>query len=109
MRPIYLCIGCAATYLPPENPTSGQPASPAHCGLPSCQEAVRQAVAMSGLPEERLGELARRAIGVDGERRLAAIWAACGLAGEPPVTRGRRPVRGRRAAAAPGGGRSRLR
>ncbi|MGW4493801.1 hypothetical protein [Streptomyces sp. NPDC004376] len=91
MRPILLCIGCAATYLP----APAFPYSTAHCSDPACETVVRQAVAMSGLPEEKLGELARRAAGLEGEPR-----------------RGRtryRPVHGKRAAAAPGGGRGKLR
>lgn len=63
MRPIYLCVGCATEYLPPENPTSGLPVSSAHCSNPECRAAVRTAVALSGLSEEKLGELARRAAG----------------------------------------------
>ncbi|GAA4822455.1 hypothetical protein GCM10023220_64720 [Streptomyces ziwulingensis] len=107
MRPIYVCVGCAVTYLPPEHPSSGPPVSPAHCGKPACEEAVRQAVVMSGLSEGRIGELARRAVGVEGEQRLLLLRRACGLEGASPLSR--RAVRGRRAGAPPGGGRSRLR
>ncbi|MFD4570873.1 hypothetical protein ACFWNK_02865 [Streptomyces sp. NPDC058417] len=56
---------------------------------------VRTQGTMSGLSAEKLGELARRAVGVEGEPR-----------------RGRqtyRAARGRRALAAPSGGRGRLR
>lgn len=95
MRPIYLCIGCGAVYLPPEHPTYTSPVSPAHCSRPDCGAAVREAVAMSGLSEEKLGELARRAAGLEGEPRRPRV--------------GRRPVRGKRAVAAPGGGRGKLR
>lgn len=95
MRPIYLCIGCGTVYLPPENPTAGPPVSPAHCSQPSCGAAVREAVEMSGLTEAKLGELARRAGGLDGEPRRPRM--------------GRRPVHGKRATAAPGGGRGKLR
>lgn len=95
MRPIYVCIGCAAVYLPPELPQSGPPVSPAHCSRPGCQSAVREAVELSGLPEEKLGELARRAVGLEGEPRRPRL--------------GRRPVAGRRAASAPAGGRGKLR
>jgi hypothetical protein len=95
MRPIYVCIGCGAVYLPPEHPAYGHPVSPAHCSRPDCASAVREAVVMSGLSEERLGELARRANGLEGEPRRPRI--------------GRRVVRGRRAGAAPGGGRGKLR
>lgn len=95
MRSIYVCIGCAAIYLPPDHPTSGPAPSPAHCSRPDCQSAVRAAVELSGLPEEKLGELARRAAGLEGEPRRPRL--------------GRRPAAGRRAAAAPGGGRGKLR
>lgn len=95
MRPIYVCVGCAAIYLPAENPTVGPPPSPAHCSQPGCQAAVREAVEWTGLSEEKLGELARRANGLEGEPRRGRI--------------NRRPVPGRRAAAAPGGGRGKLR
>ncbi|MFJ2514710.1 hypothetical protein ACIQJX_34930 [Streptomyces griseoviridis] len=99
MRQIYLCIGCAAIYLPPESMTyPSHPdvtASPAHCGNPSCAQAAREAAAMSGLTEAKIGELARRAAGLDGPVRMARI--------------DRRPARGRRASAAPGGGRGKLR
>ncbi|MGY4967514.1 hypothetical protein [Streptomyces sp. 900105245] len=95
MRPIYVCIGCGVVYLPPETPASGPAVSPAHCSRPDCQAAVREAVELSGLPEEKLGELARRAAGVEGEPRRARL--------------GRRPAAGRRAAPAPGTGRGKLR
>ncbi|MFJ2608163.1 hypothetical protein ACIO13_24785 [Streptomyces sp. NPDC087425] len=99
MRTVYLCIGCAATYLPPESMTyPSHPdvtASPAHCGNPTCAAATREAVAMSGLTEEKLGELARRAAGLEGDARLPRV--------------NRRRARGSRAAAAPSGGRSKLR
>jgi hypothetical protein len=95
MRPIYVCIGCGAVYLPPEQPTSGPPVSPAHCSRPDCRSAVREAVELSGLSEEKLGELARRAVGLEGEPRRRRP--------------GRRLAAGRRAASAPGGGRGKLR
>ncbi|MFJ2515637.1 hypothetical protein ACIPEL_36470 [Streptomyces griseoviridis] len=99
MRTIYLCIGCAATYLPPKSMTYPSlpdvTASPAHCGQPECAAAAREAVAMSGLTEAKLGELARRAAGLEGDVRMPRI--------------DRRAARGRRAAAAPGGGRGKLR
>ncbi|MEV0498098.1 hypothetical protein AB0I84_10905 [Streptomyces spectabilis] len=98
MRSIYVCIGCAAIYLPPETmvyPSLGMTASPAHCTQPGCAAAVREAVALSGLSEDRLGELARRAIGLEGEPRRPRL--------------NRRATRGRRATAAPGGGRGKLR
>lgn len=95
MRPIYVCIGCAVVYLPPEHPSYQAPVSPAHCSDPRCAAAAAEAVAMSGLSAERLGELARRANGLEGEPRRGRI--------------DRRPARGRRAAAAPGGGRGKLR
>jgi len=98
MRSIYVCIGCAAIYLPPESltyPSLGLTASPAHCTDPSCAAAVREAVVMSGLPEEKLGELARRAVGLEGDPRRPRL--------------NRRAARGRPATAAPGGGRSKLR
>ena len=89
MRPIYVCIGCASTYLPPEHP------SPALCSRSDCQAAARQAAELSGLPEAKLGELARRAAGLEGEPRRPRM--------------GRRTTVGRRAASAPGGGRGKLR
>lgn len=95
MRPIYVCIGCAAIYLPSENPTSGPAPSPAHCSRPDCQAAARRAADLSGLPEAKLGELARRAAGLEGEPRRPRM--------------GRRNAAGRRAASAPGGGRGKLR
>ncbi|MCI3927738.1 hypothetical protein [Streptomyces sp. AN091965] len=98
MRSIYVCIGCAALYLPPEDmayPCLGLTASPAHCTGPGCAAAVREAVALCGLPQDKLGELARRAVGLEGQPRRPRLH--------------RRPARGRRAAAAPGGGRGKLR
>ncbi|WP_320775834.1 hypothetical protein [Streptomyces sp. CRN 30] len=47
------------------------------------------------MPEEKLAELARRAVGLEGEPRRPRMNS--------------RPVRGRRAGAAPGGGRGKLR
>jgi hypothetical protein len=98
MRSIYVCIGCAAIYLPPETmtyPAHGLTASPAHCTQPECAAAAREAVELSGLSEERLGELARRAIGIAGEPRRPRL--------------NQRAARGRRSAAAPSGGRGKLR
>ncbi|MEU3414575.1 hypothetical protein ABZ760_25495 [Streptomyces sp. NPDC006658] len=95
MRPIYVCIGCAATYLPPENPSSGPAPSPAHCSRPDCQAAAREAVEWSGLSEAKLGELARRAAGLEDEPRR-------------PRAR-RRASTGRRAGSSPAGGRGKLR
>jgi hypothetical protein len=94
MRPIYVCIGCATTYLPPEHPTSGPVPSPAHCSRPDCQAAAREAAKWSGLSEAKLGELARRAAGLEGEPRR-------------PRT-GRRTSAGRRAGSSPAGGRGKL-
>ncbi|WP_394436221.1 hypothetical protein [Streptomyces sp. SGAir0957] len=98
MRTIYVCVGCAAIYLPPEDmtyPSLGLTASPAHCTDPACGAAVREAAQMSGLSEERIGQLARRAVGLEGEPRRPRV--------------NRRAMRGRRADAAPGGGRGKLR
>jgi hypothetical protein len=94
MRPIYVCVGCAAVYLPHTDDEAG-PVSPAHCGKPHCAETVRQAVAMSGLTEEKIGELARRANGLDRDVRRPRLDT--------------RKAHGRRSAAAPGGGRGKLR
>ncbi|WP_409062441.1 hypothetical protein [Streptomyces sp. SYP-A7185] len=97
MRSIYVCIGCAAIYLPPESmsyPSLGLTASTAHCTRRDCTAAVRETVALSGLPEAKLGELARRALGLEGQPRRPRL--------------NHRPARGRRAAAAPGGGRGKL-
>ena len=95
MRPIYVCVGCGVIYLPPETPTSGPVPSPAQCGEPGCESALREAVELSGLSEEKLGELVRRANGLEGEPRMGRL--------------NRRAARGLRSAAAPGGGRGKLR
>ncbi|MFC5154000.1 hypothetical protein ACFPRH_19900, partial [Streptomyces amakusaensis] len=84
-------------YLPPESMTypssPGVTASPVHCGALGCRSAVAVSVAASGLPPEALARFARRAAGLDGERR---------------TPRPGRQTRGRRAGAAPQSARSRL-
>ena len=95
MRPIYHCVICGVTYLPPEAmeyPTSGLEASPVHCARPECAKAV--AAGEAGLPVEVLAMLAQR---------------AADARGETPAVRSGGKARGRRAGAAPGGGRSKLR
>ncbi|GAA3108389.1 hypothetical protein ACFQ0X_43815 [Streptomyces rectiviolaceus] len=95
-RQIYLCLGCAGQYLPPESmtyPSLGVDASPVHCSNPACASSVTASLQYIPVPPERVAELARRAAGLDG-----------------PVRRGRpgRIARGRRAQASPGTGRSKL-
>lgn len=95
MRTVYCCVICGVHYLPPEAmeyPTSGVVASPVHCARLECEAAVTAGEA--GLPVEVLTMLAQRAADVRGEAQ--------------PV-RGGGKARGRRGAAAPGGGRSKLR
>ncbi|MEU1134765.1 hypothetical protein ABZ383_33750 [Streptomyces sp. NPDC005900] len=96
MRQIYVCLGCAGHYLPPETmtyPTLGLTASPVHCGAPACKSAVTDSLKFIAVPEDVVAKWARRAAGIDG-----------------PVRRARpgRPARGRRSAATPGSGRSKL-
>ncbi|MET8826064.1 hypothetical protein ABZX40_13410 [Streptomyces sp. NPDC004610] len=97
MRTVYVCLGCSCLYLPPESMTyPSHPdltASRTHCGQPGCEEKARTAVATSGLPEERVVELARRAAGLDVPAPERRPW---------------RLARGRRPAAAPRGARGRL-
>jgi hypothetical protein len=96
MRSVYSCVICGVHYLPPETmeyPALGLAASPVHCARPECAAAVKAGDA--GLPVEVLTMLAMRAADAQGEAR------------EP--TRGGGKARGRRAGAAPGGGRSKLR
>lgn len=95
-RQIYLCLGCAAQYLPPQSmtyPSLGVGASPVHCSTPACAASVKATMDAIAIPAEKVAELARRAAGLDG-----------------PVRRGRpgRIARGRRAKASPGTGRSKL-
>jgi hypothetical protein len=95
-RQVYLCLGCAAHYLPPASmtyPSLGVDASPVHCSTPACKASVTATMDAIAIPPERVAELARRAAGLDG-----------------PVRRGRpgRLARGRRANASPGSGRTKL-
>ena len=95
MRPIYHCVICGVTYLPPEAmeyPALALAASPVHCARPECAAAV--AAGDEGLPVEVLTMLALRTADAQGEAQMA---------------RGGGKARGRRAGAAPGGGRSKLR
>ncbi len=97
MRTVFVCMGCVAQYLPPESMTypslPGLKASPVHCGNPACRSAVEDSLAVTGMPQDELARLARRAAGLEG-----------------PVRKGRpgRRSRGRRPAAAPASARSRL-
>lgn len=91
MRPVYVCMHCGVHYLPPEGmvyPTTGVQASPVRCENPACVTAV---AAMPPLPPAVLARIEEQARPTEQERRA------------------RRASRGRRAAAAPAGGRSRLR
>lgn len=95
-RQIYVCLGCAGQYLPPQSmtyPSLGLTASPVHCGMPACKTSVETTMSAIAVPEETVAKWARRAAGVEG-----------------PVRRGRpgRIARGRRAKASPGTGRSKL-
>lgn len=90
MRPVYVCMHCGVHYLPPEGmvyPTSGVQASPVRCENPAC---VTAASTMPPLPPALLARIEEQA--------------------QPgPATRARRGAHGRRAAAAPAGGRNKLR
>lgn len=97
MRTVYVCMGCAAQYLPPESmsyPSAGLVASPVHCSLPSCQSTTEDALRVMGVTEEVAARMVRRAAGLDGGVRK----------GRPG-----RLARGRRSAAGPVGARSKLR
>ncbi|MER7760324.1 hypothetical protein [Streptomyces sp. NPDC097619] len=96
MRTVYVCLGCAGLYLPPESmvyPASEVPASPVHCALPACARRAGETLEVMGVPEEVAARMARRAAGLDG-----------------PVRRPRpgRLARGRRSAPGPGAARNRL-
>ena len=96
MRMIYVCLGCAGQYLPPESmtyPSLGLTASAVHCGMPECRSTVEESLAVMGVPEDVVAKWARRAAGLDG-------WVRRGHAG--------RQSRGRRPGAAPASARSRL-
>lgn len=96
MRTIYVCLSCAAQYLPPEAmhyPKQGVDASPVHCGLDECRSSVEATLDTVGIPAETMALWARR---------------AAGLAGEPRRGRPGRLARGRRASASPGSGRSKF-
>ncbi|MDJ0460617.1 hypothetical protein [Streptomyces sp. H27-C3] len=96
MRTIYVCLGCAGLYLPPESmtyPSLGMVASRVHCGMPDCKATAEEAVKLVGVPEETVARWMRRAAGLDGVVR------------EP---RPGRRARGRRPGAAPASARSKL-
>ena len=96
MRMIYVCLGCAGLYLPPESmtyPSLGLTASPVHCGMPECRSTVEESLAVMGVPEDVVAKWARRAAGLDG-------WVRRGRPG--------RRSRGRRPGAAPASARSKL-
>ncbi|MFJ2774290.1 hypothetical protein [Streptomyces sp. NPDC087300] len=84
MRQIYVCLGCAGQYLPPETmnyPTLGIDVSPVHCSRPECTTSVEDSMNVIAVPEDVVAKWARRAAGL---------------------------ARGRRAQASPGPGRSKL-
>jgi hypothetical protein len=87
MRTWYVCLGCGAERLPP-----ARMADVIDCGDTACAAQAVAVVAMSGLPPATVVAMARRAAGMNGERR------------NPKAAR----VRGRRAAAGPRTARSRL-
>lgn len=92
VRDVYICLGCAAFYLPPESmtyPTVGIDASPVHCSAPRCRNAVEPMLAGMGVPAETVAGWARRAAGLDGEVRQPRPGR---------MARGRRPASGPRAA-----------
>ncbi|MGW7517284.1 hypothetical protein ACWGJ2_17010 [Streptomyces sp. NPDC054796] len=96
MRDVYICLVCATHCLPPEAMHYGspdQPASKVHCPTPSCTARARDIIRATGLSEDQLAALARR---------------AAGLEGEPRTRRTVRPARGRRATSAPRTARTRL-
>ncbi|MER5495256.1 hypothetical protein ACSMX9_15675 [Streptomyces sp. LE64] len=102
MRTWYVCLGCTARYLPPAplplppGPVArarDEPADPVACQEPACREKAARIVDSVGLPAETLARWARRAAGLDGDRR---------------APRGHRPARGRRSAAGPGAGRNKF-
>ncbi|MEV6758448.1 hypothetical protein [Streptomyces sp. NPDC051214] len=95
-RQIYVCLGCAAQYLPPASmtyPLLGIDASPVHCGMPACASTVTASMRSIHVPQETVAKWAQRAAGVQG-----------------PVRRGRpgRIVRGRRSNPSPTTGRNKL-
>ncbi|MFD7548144.1 hypothetical protein ACFV0R_29140 [Streptomyces sp. NPDC059578] len=108
MRTWYVCLGCTARYLPPESaPTPASAAQPSRprrartggsgapvaCPEPGCREKAARIVDSIGVPAETVARWARKAAGLDGDRR---------------TPRGHRPARGRRSAAGPGAARSKL-
>lgn len=93
MRNVYACVVCGVHFLPPEGmvyPETGITASPAHCANPAC--AAEAASGVGGVPLSVLEALALRAASCESEPAVR------------PVER----ARGRRAAAGPGGRRSKL-
>ncbi|MFD5558127.1 hypothetical protein ACFWIA_30350 [Streptomyces sp. NPDC127068] len=113
MRTWYVCLGCTARYLPPESapaPSSaaqpgppqpsrprrartGGSSDPVACPEPGCREKAARIVDSIGVPAETVARWARKAAGLDGDRR---------------TPRGHRPARGRRSVAGPGAARSKL-
>lgn len=97
MRTLFVCLGCAGLYLPPESmtyPSLGVAASTVHCSVPACRTRAEEVLQVMGVPEDVAARMARRAAGMDG-----------------PVRKGRpgRLAAGRRSAAGPAGARSKLR
>lgn len=97
MRTVYVCMGCAVQFLPPESmsyPSSGLDASPLHCSLASCESTAEEALRVMGVSEDVAAGMVRRAAGLDGGVRK----------GRPG-----RLARGRRSVAGPAAARSKLR
>lgn len=97
MRTWYVCLACAAHYLPPESmtyPRLNLEASPVHCSTPECRDAVTPILEGIRVPADMLALWARRAAGMVGE--------------EPRRPRPGRRARGRRSASGPAAARSRL-
>lgn len=96
MRQVYVCLHCAALYLPPEAmhyPSLNLDASRVHCSDPRCTQEVEATLEAISVSEETMAKWARK---------------AAGLEGEPRRPRWRRAARGRRPGASPGIARSRL-
>lgn len=96
MRTWYVCLGCAAQYLPPESmtyPRLDLAASPVHCSVPACRVKATPLIEGFGVSAETIARWTRKAAGLDGRRRPA---------------RPARRARGGRAVSGPRSARSRL-
>lgn len=63
MRNVYVCLGCAAHYLPPESmryEAVDLDASTVHCANPRCATAVEALARGIGITEQQLAELVGR-------------------------------------------------